>query len=113
MIAKQTDSGLSGQTLPRKGPPMGPCDNPDVIEIEEVLPMLMSNSNSKCCPMSLFISSDRSSLRDDALFNIIGGLVKDQTSSIFFWNTDLSTVCDNSFPVDMVFIFVILCYTFG
>ena len=27
--------------------------------------------------------------------------------------TDLLTVCDNSFPVDMVFIFVILCYTFG
>ena len=27
---------LSGQTLPRKGPPLGSCDNPDVIEIEEV-----------------------------------------------------------------------------
>ena len=71
MIAKQTDSGLSGQTLPRKGPPMGPCDNPDVIEIEEVLPIYadvkLNDKNSKCCPMSLFIWSDRSSLRDDAL----------------------------------------------
>ena len=75
---------------------MGPCDNPDVIEIEEVLPMLMSNSNSKCCPMSLFISSDRSSLRDDALFDIIGGLVKDQTCSHFFGTLRYNIASNNA-----------------
>ena len=66
---------------------MGPCDNPDVIEIEEVLPIYadvkLNDKNSKCCPMSLFIWSNRRYLRDDALFNIIGGLVKDQTRHFF------------------------------
>ena len=53
-------------------------------------------------------------------FSILGGIsqgtcryASSYEMLLIGMHTDLSTVCDNSFPVDMVFIFVILCYTFG